>query len=281
MSPEITIYGYGYVGQTVSRFLGKHFRLEIVDPNLTVPAHVPENFRFVTDQARRAATPYAIVSVPTPPRADGSCDTSIVEEVVKNSSHDFYLIKSTVVPGTTARLARETGKKIAFSPEYIGEGRYHIPFWRGYPHPTEMELHEFHIFGGVREVTNRFVSLWQKVAGWAPTYAETDSTTAEVVKYAENTYLATQKMFYDALYDLAETEGVNYNEVRELLLLDGRMSPALSVIYPENRGFTGKCLPKDLSAIIRHMEEKGRDPHFFKTIQSSNAAFRKNSSTPT
>jgi UDPglucose 6-dehydrogenase len=279
MEPEITIYGFGYVGRAAARFLENHFRLQIVDPNPDTVRGAPKSAAVVSDRSNVLPTPYAIVAVPTAPRSDGSCDTSVVEEVIRNSEHDYYLIKSTVVPETTARLVTETGKRIAFSPEFIGEGRYHIPHWRGYPHPTDMSLHEFHIFGGERHTTGVWVSLWQRVAGWAPAYRETDSTTAEVVKYAENAYLAAQKMFYDALYDLSGAAGSNYNEVRELLLLDGRMSPALSVIYPESRGFSGKCLPKDLRAITRYLEKKGADPHFFRAILTANEKFRKDSKT--
>ncbi len=276
MKENIALYGFGYVGRAIFNFLKDHFAISIHDPvglggfSLKPPHLFFEKFEDLKP------VKHAILCVPTEMREDGSCDTGIVENVIKKSKHEHYLIKSTVVPGTVARLAKETGKNLTFSPEFIGEGNYAVPHWRGYPHPTDMKLHEFHIFGGERKTAGEWVRIWQKVAGWAPKYVQTDSTTAEIVKYAENSYLATQKMFFDQLYDIAQVHGSDYDAVRELLLLDGRVSPAVSIIYPEKRGFGGKCLPKDVAGIVRHMESLGRDPHFFKAVLASNNKFKSN-----
>ncbi len=275
MTQPITLYGFGYVGQAVFRFLKDHYQISVYDPVSSNKHLVDHPHTFLARADHVSPTSCAIICVPTPTKPDGACDTSIVEQIVRESSHRCYLIKSTVTPGTTARLAQETKKHIAFSPEFIGEGKYAIPHWKGYPHPTDMKLHDFHIFGGERMVTGEWVRIWQKVAGWAAKYAETDSTTAEIVKYAENAYLATQKMFFDQLYEVAKAHGSDYHEVRELLLLDGRVSPANSLIYPEDRGFGGKCLPKDVAGIVRHMEQLGYDAHFFRAVLLSNEKFRK------
>jgi UDPglucose 6-dehydrogenase len=253
----ITIYGFGYVGQAVWRFLKDHYRVQVYDPSFPQEQIKADDPILIRERADLEAAPYAVICVPTPMRKDGTCDTSIVEEVLRGSRHDYYLIKSTVVPGTTKRLIQSTKKKIAFSPEYIGEGKYEIPFWRNLPHPTNMKLHQFHIFGGDRAITTKWVEVWQKVAGWSPTYAQTDSTTAELVKYMENSFLATKKIFCDEFYSIAEAVGVDYNELKELWLLDGRMGRSMTLIYPESRGFGGKCLPKDVNAIVKRAEEAG------------------------
>src|SRR3989344_890998 len=273
MTHQITLYGFGYVGQAVFRFLKDHFSLAVYDP-ISANKHLVEHpHKFILRSEHIMPTQFAIICVPTPTKPDGACDTGIVEQVVRESEHRYHLIKSTVSPGTTARLVKETGKQIAFSPEFIGEGKYVIPHWKGYPHPTDMKLHEFHIFGGERTVVGEWVRVWQKVAGWASTYAQTDSTTAEVVKYAENAYLATQKIFFDQLYEIAKAHGSDYNEVRELLLVDRRGSPAHLLNYPANRGFGGKCLPKDVAGIVAHMEKLGYDAHFLKAVLASNEKF--------
>lgn len=272
-NPEITIYGFGYVGRAVFDFLKDKYRLQIVDPKPVGPIQSDAR-NLIVDPGKQKSTCFGIICVPTPPKSDGSCDTSIVEKVIKESKHEHYLIKSTVVPGTTEKLAKQTGKKIVFSPEFIGEGGYAIPYWKDYPHPTDIKLHSFHIFGGERSETKIWISLWQKVAGWAPRYAETDSTSAEIVKYGENSYLATMKIFWDQIFDLCESEKRYYHEVRELLSLDGRINKAMSVINASSRGFGGKCLPKDLNAIVRHMEKRGTEPHFLKSVLASNKIFR-------
>src|SRR3989344_1318236 len=170
------------------------------------------------------------------------------------------IIKFTVSPGTTVKLVKQTRKKIAFSPEYIGEGKYEIPFWKDFPHPTNIKLHQFHIFGGEKNTTTLWVEIWQKVAGCAPTYRQTDSTTAELVKYMENAFLATKKIFCDEFYEIAQAMDVNYSELRELWLLDCRMGRSMTLIYPDSRGFGGKCLPKDVIAIAQAAKKAGYTP---------------------
>lgn len=120
-NPLITIYGYGYVGRAVFKFFKDHYNVQVYDP-IVKDDVVQNNFK------KLLLTPYAIICVPTNSKADKSCDMSIVENTVKKTKHKYYLIKSTIVPGTTAKLIKATGKKIAFSPEYIGEGKYEIPF---------------------------------------------------------------------------------------------------------------------------------------------------------
>lgn len=280
----MTIYGAGYVGQALWRFLRDHFDIQIVDPNFDL--YAPDQGKYlestkafwdVKNPASREdfkKTKHAIVCVPTPMSEDGSCDTKIVEEILRRGDHEYYLIKSTIVPGTTEKLIAETGKKICFSPEYIGEGKYEIPFWLDLPHPTNMKLHNFHIFGGAVEVTGEFIQLWQKVAGWTARYIQTDPRTAELVKYAENMYLATKKIFCDELYEVAKAFGVDYNELKELWLLDGRIHRSMTLIFPEARGFSGKCLPKDTSAIVKAAEKLGYEPKLWKEVIASNKRFR-------
>lgn len=269
-NPSITIYGFGYVGKGVHSFLKDHYKLQIFDPNVESP-------EVVNDVSKVSATDYAIICVPTPSTENLSCDTSVVEKVIKSTNHEYYLIKSTIAPGTTARLVKETGKKISFSPEFLGEGggnKYEIPFWKDYPHPTNMKLHQFHIFGGDKDSTKKWVEIWQKVAGWSPTYIQTDSTTAELVKYMENSFLATKKIFCDEFYNIAKTFNVDYNELKELWLLDGRMGRAMTLIYPDSRGFGGKCLPKDVNAIVNASEKSGYEPKLLKEVLALNKKFR-------
>ncbi len=267
-NPQITIYGFGYVGKGIYQFLKDHYALQIFDPVVKDPL-VKNSFKDLVK------TPYAVVCVPTPQSKDDTCDTSIVEEAITKSKHDFYLIKSTVVPGTTAGLVKKTKKKIAFSPEYLGEGKYEIPFWQNFPHPTNMKLHQFHIFGGDKKTTTKWVEIWQKIAGWSPTYAQTDSTTAELVKYMENSFIATKKIFCDEFFDIAKTFGVDYNELKELWLLDGRVGRSTTLIYPESRGFGGKCLPKDVNGIVKQSEKHGYTPKLLKQVLAINKDLRK------
>ena len=258
------MYGNGYVGKAIIRFLENHYDVVIYDPMY------PE----YSDKKRLAKIRHAVICVPTPMKPDGSGDTSIVEGILREGMHDSYMIKSTVVPGTTARLAKETKKKIIFSPEYIGEGKYEIPFWLDLPHPTDMKLHTFHIFGGDKKVTKEWINIWQKIAGWTARYIQTDSTTAEMVKYMENAYASTKVTFCNEFYDIANSMGVNYDELKELWLLDGRIGRSWTMVFPDNRGFGGKCLPKDTNAIVKQAEKHGYKPTLLKAVLKTNDTIR-------
>jgi len=285
MNKRITLYGYGYVGKAVYNFLKDQYDVDIYDPKFYREdgGLIKNPFTEVSDslcetigksKERCYENEYAIVCVPTKMNEDGSCDTSIVEQVIRETNNSLYLIKSTIPPGTTERLAKKYNKQIVFSPEYIGEGKYEVPFWKDIPHPQDMKLHSFHIFGGDSHNTNLWINVWQKVAGWNAQYYITDSTTAEMVKYAENAFLATKKIYCDELYEMCQAFGINYNKVKPLWLLDGRINSSMTLIFPDNRGFKSKCLDKDMNAIIEASKKAGYEPKLLKEVLASNDKFR-------
>ncbi|MFH1047613.1 MAG: hypothetical protein V1738_04890 [Patescibacteria group bacterium] len=277
---KIALYGYGYVGRALYRFLKSHYDVMVIDPYVDFDAmnangdeEYPE--RWSREYSAADGIEHAVVCVPTPTAADGwSCDTSIAEDVLTKTNHISYLVKSTVAPGTIDRLIEKTGKRICFSPEYIGEGKYQIPYWQDMPHPTDMKLHSFHIFGGERSVTTEWLQIFQRVAGWGARYMQTTSVQAELTKYFENMYLATKKIFCDEMYNVCQAFDADYNEVKELWLMDGRIGRSMTGIYPDARGFSGKCLPKDTAAIVAAARAKGYDPKLWAEVIASNKRVR-------
>lgn len=268
---KITIYGYGYVGKAVSRFLADHYELQLVDPAEFSGA----DFRSANDTGFEP-TDYAVICVPTPMAEDGSCDRSVVSRIIARGDHTHYLIKSTVPPGTTERFQSDLandGVSVCFSPEYIGEGAYEVQWWKDFAHPTDMKKHSFHIFGGLPAATRLWVDIWQKVAGWVPTYAQTDSRTAELVKYGENMFLASKKVIFTEFYKIAEAMGVDFHTFRQLLLLDARMGPAMTLVFPDKLAFDGKCLPKDTQALVNASVSHGHFPKLFQDVIDRNKDF--------
>lgn len=270
---KITVYGYGYVGKAVVRFLENHYDVQIVDPIALSGAEFQSANGTGFDP-----TEYAILCVPTPMAGDGSADVSAVESILRAGRHVHYLVKSTIPPGTTEALQAQLtaafgGQTVTFSPEYIGEGAYHIPWWKDFAHPTDMTKHSFHIFGGMPCATRHWVDIWQKVAGWVPKYAQTDARTAELCKYAENMFLATKKTFCTELYKVAQAMGVDYRELRELWLLDARIGPAMTLIFADKLAFGGKCLPKDTQAIVNASVRYGYFPALFQAVIDRNKDF--------
>lgn len=281
---KVAVIGIGYVGKAVTKMLMVRYDVLAKDVNFEV------SYEAATGTATKKvvlASNYdnikdciaAIVCVPTAMNGDGSCDTSIVEFVVGQCPCKYILIKSTVPPGTTQRLIDKylRSKQIAFSPEYLGESSYFTPYWK-YPHPSDLRYHDFQIFGGDKGATNFFVELFQKIMGPSCRYFQTDATTAEVTKYMENAWGALKVTFVNEFYRIAELFGVDFREVRELWLLDGRIERAHTSVFEGNFGFGGKCLPKDLEAIICACRDSGYMPELLGQVLRSNATFRSHNS---
>lgn len=274
MKQTIGVVGYGYVGKVLVNFFSNHFQVIVFDPAYsTHNQHISDNVSFAPNLEHLSEVDLVVISVPTNMRDDGACDLSIIEETLSTLKNKLILIKSTVLPGTTERLEAKTGKDIAFSPEYIGESSYNMPWWKGYPHPTDMTKHFFHIFGGRPEVTSRIIPFFQRVSGPDCEYWQTDSKTAELVKYTENIFGAYKVTFCNELAKICEHLGINYNGLRELWLRDGRTDRMYTAVFPEKRGFSGKCWPKDLRALITMLDENGYSSDLLKMTWNRNLDF--------
>jgi len=78
---------------------------------------------------------------------------------------------------------------------------------------------------------------------------------AELIKYMENSFLATKVTFVNEYYDIVTRYGADWHRVREGWLLDGRIGRPHTTVFRDRRGYSGKCLPKDVQAITRAAEE--------------------------
>ncbi len=243
---KLGIVGYGVVG----RALAEVFQYNEGNPDLVIYDKYLKGMNTARRRAAIQACDLVFVAVPTPKGSDGSCDLSAVEEVAAWIS-PVMCIKSTVPPGTADRLAAQTGKTICFSPEYVGE-----TLW----HPLKgIESHGFIIVGGPRAACDLVVRAYQQYLGPLPRYLFTTAKTAELCKYMENAFLATKVAFVNQFYDLAQGFGVDYNELRELWLADERVGRSHTIVTAE-RGYRGRCLPKDMSAIIQASQHAGGAP---------------------
>jgi len=242
----VGIVGYGVVGRALAELFGYargSRQVFIYDKYVAA-------FKGARRKAAIQRCDVVFVAVPTPESDGGRCDVSAVEEVISWIEAPVCL-KSTVPPGTVDRLVCETGKRICFSPEYVGETPWHP--WRA------IESHGFVIVGGEKSVCDVVVRAYQAHLGPLVHYYITDAKTAELCKYMENCFLATKVAFVNQFYDLAQAYGVNYNELREIWLADERIGRSHTIVT-EERGFRGRCLPKDLASMIREAKRFGGAP---------------------
>jgi UDPglucose 6-dehydrogenase len=255
---RIAVIGNGYVGQAMVRLFGG---ADIYDPALGYK-----------DRSVMAEADLIFVCVPTPQSwPDGECDSRAVEETVIWLTQEIKLrsslegktivLKSTVTPGTTRLLCEEHGleRVLFFSPEFIGESKYYTP--DRYPDPEDQRRHGFVVIGshpGARDSDRaRALEPFKAILGPCCRYVLTDATLAEAMKYMSNTWAATKVGFANEWFDLCEEIGISYDELRELWLLDRRTEPMHTAVFREARGFSGKCLPKDLHAIVSFARSHG------------------------
>lgn len=255
---KVAIIGYGFVGKAMHKLFPA---AKIYDPG----------FKDVSSTKEEINECEAVfICVPTNPLPDGSCDTSIVEQSVAWLKTPLIIIRSTVKPGTTEKLQQQYPQKhIVFQPEYIGET---------VAHPLKDESSQtFIILGGTREDCAKAVRLYQTVYNSSVKILFLTATEAEIVKYMANTAVGMMVTFANEFYNIAQAWGADYNMVREAFLLDPRMSRYFTFVYPQQRGFDGKCLPKDLTAIVKAASEAGYNAEFIKDILKNNERIKANS----
>lgn len=206
------------------------------------------------------------VCVPTPMGSDGRCDTSAVEEAVAWIEAPLIILRSTVSPGTTDRLREKYRKHVVFQPEYLGETPAHIF--------GNMAERSFIVLGGTAEDTSRAADLYKHYYNSMVYFYFCDAVTAEVAKYMENSFYAVKVTFVNEFYDIAKAHGVDFNILREIWLADTRISRDHTFVYPGERGFSGKCLPKDVNAIVRSCLDRGYEPRLLRATLELNEQFR-------
>ncbi len=186
---------------------------------------------------------FVFVCVPTPMYKDGSQDFSSVENVFKHaSSGPIYIIKSTVIPGSTQNLNNKyKNLKIIFSPEFLTERTAKIDML------TQSRL----IFGGELNLLNEVEKLF-RLRFKNRNIIKTDSKTAELIKYMNNTFFATKVSIMNEFKLICDKIGAKWEDALHGFASDGRIGDShLNVPGHDGKnGYGGTCFPKDVSALI-------------------------------
>ncbi len=206
---------------------------------------------------------FCFIAVPTPMNKNGSANLDEVSDVIKNIKANIYVIKSTIPPGTTTLFKKKYNKHIIFSPEYDGNTQH------------ARVNYDFVILGGDSNDTFKVSQLYQFVKPATFTMYQVDSTTAELCKYMENSFLACKVVFCNEFYRIAKKLNINYNVLRELFCLDPRINKSHTFVYEDYPFYDSKCFNKDLPAIISTMKKNNYNAKFIKNIISRNEEFKK------
>lgn len=216
----------------------------------------------------------AFVCVPSNPRPDGSCDTSIVESVVKEliglaGFNGIIAIKSTCEPGTTERLGREFStvtfynNRICFVPEFLRERSAFYDFTEG--HDTlVVGTHSDAVYDKIVAVHGNYPKKTVKLT----------PTEAELVKYFSNVYNALRITFANGFYDICKNLGADYTAVKNAVVSRGTMKDMYLDCNENFRGFGGVCLPKDSSALASLAKKLGVRATIFDSIVNDNKLYK-------
>ncbi len=231
---------------------------------------------FSTDIAAEAANAEVIfLAVGTPSREDGSIDTSYVESAAESvgealrSSQGYrvVVVKSTVVPGTTETVVRPaleagSGKTagrdfgLCMNPEFLREGSAVEDAMK----PDRIVIGSLDAKSGAALAKVYAKSRCKKL--------RTDLRTAEMIKYATNSFLATKVSFANELADLCDVfGGLNVDRVVEGMALDARINPRF---LKAGLGFGGSCFPKDVRALLAAGRASGYDSYLLQATLDVN-----------
>lgn len=195
---------------------------------------------------------FIYLCVPTPYVPGKGCDTSLVEDALNQiQGSKVITIKSTVIPGTTEKIqAKFPHHKILFNPEFLTEVTA----------DADMSFPDRQIIGYTPQSYTVAADVMAQLP-LAPYERIVPSRVAELVKYAGNTWFAVKVAMNNELYDLAKNMGFSeedWDKVVDGVSADKRIGRThLTIFHKEKRGYHGKCLPKDIKALLDFSKDKG------------------------
>ena len=240
---------------------------------LLVKAQERGKLEFTTDVSRAADATVHFVCVGTPQKpGEFAADVTYVDAAVESlrthlTATSVVVGKSTVPVGTAERLAgviAVTGAAMMWNPEFLREG-----------HAVEDTLHPNRLVYGVADGEPGQAAAATLDEVYASILAEdtprmiTDFATAELVKTAANSFLATKISFINAMAELCEASGADVTQLADAIGMDDRIGRKF---LNAGLGFGGGCLPKDIRAFMARAGELGADQAvaFLKEIDSIN-----------
>ena len=202
------------------------------------------------------------VCVPTPFTKKKGFDLSYVKDAISHiKGKKIIVIKSTVWPGTTEIFQEKHPQhKFLFNPEFLSEATA----------DKDMQNPDIQIIGYTKnsyEIAENIL----KILPLAPYKQIVPAKEAEMLKYFCNTLFSTEVIFANQMYDLCQRIGVNYNSIVEAASASRMINGShLRVWHKGYRGYGGKCLPKDIRALIQFADKKGVDLKLHKVAEKIN-----------
>jgi UDPglucose 6-dehydrogenase len=287
----ISIVGTGYVGLVTGACLAELGNTVICTDNnhkkisdlkrCVIPIYEPGLEELVTINVKKKRLLFTtsikdavnkseviFIAVSTPSLDNGEADLTGVENVVRNIAINMtgyrLIVEKSTVPVETGKWVKDTISTyikhnikfdIASNPEFLREGQAINDFM----HPDRIVI-------GVESKKARdiLVSLYKPLNS---PLVITDIKSAELIKHASNSYLATKISFINAISRICEKVGADVVEVAEGMGLDKRIGPGF---LNAGIGYGGSCFPKDVDAFINIAEKLGCNFDLLKAVRAVN-----------
>lgn len=299
---NIAIFGTGYVGLVTGACLAKlghtvicvdideakiasisHGKIPFYEPGLSelVQSTVEKGRLFFTTNAKAAIDKAEVIfnCVGTPQHKDGRANLTYVKDVAKTvatfaKGKKILVNKSTVPPGTAAacqELIKETNPnsqvEMVSNPEFLKEGAAIHDF----THPDKI------VIGTREDKENKNAEFARaqlrkvylgRTRMYIP-FLETSWETAEIIKYANNAFLATKISFINELANICDAVEADVKVTAQAMGMDYRISPKF---LNAGIGYGGSCFPKDVRALVNKAGEKGYEAKLLNQVDKTNEA---------
>jgi len=259
---KVGIIGHGFVGKATDWGFNVNTSKFIVDP---------KNGTNI-DQLAEFNPELIFVCVPTPMGENGIQDSSIIEAVVQELSvkcpESIIVIKSTVLPSILEKLEK-TNTKIIYNPEFLREKHANEDFMNS----------EMIIFGGDKDIATQVSKFYLDHSRCKTTqHIFLDISSASLVKYSINSFLATKVLFFNEIHDVFNKLKNNddWKTFIETVSLDKRIGDSHMDVpgHDGKKGFGGACFPKDTSALLKYAQDIGVDLDVLKIAINKNNKIR-------
>jgi nucleotide sugar dehydrogenase len=257
---KIGIIGLGMTGKVLLNWLE--------DEKIDVKGY--DKFKNIGSREELKDREIIFLCLPTPyNKKSGYNLSALIENIEFFKGPKIFVIHSTVLPGTTENFQKKYKKHIfLFNPEFLSESTADQDFRKpdrqiiGYTSKKESKR----IANEILKILPR--SSFERII---------PATEAEMVKIANNAFNAMKVIYANQIYDLCQKLEINYDTVRECLAKSKFImtDSHLYVFHKGYRGVGGKCLPKDLNALIIQYKKFKLKPSFFETIWKINFQYLK------
>ena len=296
---KVGIIGLGFVGLSLATFLSsKNVQVTGIDtdkakiqsiqkgippfyePNLQhyLKKAIKTDFKLKTEISNDVfSNDLIFLTVSTPLNNHGKINLDYIKSAVTSLNKQLQftkkiptiIIKSTVTPGTTIQIIKPLLEGNSFqesinfnlltNPEFLREGS---------AIKDTKNPHVVVVGGSDVKSRKKLVRFYKKIYPKNQNYVETNTTTAEMIKYANNAFLATKITFINSMANMCQKiPDTNVDDIAKVMGMDPRIS---NLFLNAGPGFGGSCFPKDLQALIAYSKNIGYTPKLLETVQGCN-----------